>query len=177
MRQGLRVVEQYGIEVGTVVEFTAAMLAQRQDSEAARLFARIAFRERGIESDIERLVREIRQAASDILEAPGAREIGDGRHQRHTRAMKAQPLLHARGLCPFRFGLTPGGVRVALRKQPGDRRETDQHPCQKRRVRLGARERVRPIRTGAHRRAFAPVGGHKNRLIGNAANAPKKRNF
>ncbi len=80
--QRLAIVEQNGIDVGAVVEFARAMLAQRQPDEARRLGIGDPAQDGRLDRPVQRAVGEGGQFTHDLVEWEGASEIADGQHQR-----------------------------------------------------------------------------------------------
>ena len=153
--QGRRVEDQDRIDVGRIIEFATALLAERDARKPHRLsYAPLA--DRGGDRAIERTIREIAERARDDFERR-TREIGKRHRERDQLTLLTQRahdiLIRARDA----LGLGQHDLKAFAPKAVGYGRMTAQKPPQE--GGMGFGERDRPIKK-------ARIQGHTHFRIG-----------
>ncbi len=113
--QRLGIEKQDRIDVRRIVQLAAALLAERDRGESARLGVGRALEDRRADRPVQRFVGEIGEEMGDAREVEPAREIAQGDEEREPAALDAQPraLAHFAHAGPCgRAGVRKGGVEI-----------------------------------------------------------------
>ena len=143
--QGRGIVEQDGIDVGTVIQLPRAMFAQCDRRQAGGLRIRHALRDGRADRPVQRAIGELRQDAHDRIHRNRPRQIGHTECCRQGQPFTPQPRARIRRALPRLrrpFHRLPS---VAFAQQGVEFGLVIERPCQERRMRAGASQRVRPV--------------------------------
>ena len=91
MRQRRGIEQQDRIDVGGIIEFVAALLAERDSGKADRGGARRAFLDRGQDRGMQRAIGKVRQSARDRRQILAPRQVADRDSQCQPPALQPQP--------------------------------------------------------------------------------------
>ena len=119
-REGGGVEQQNRIDIGGIVEFATALLAQRDRGEPARLRVRCPLRDRRADRGVERMIGEIRQRTRDGTQIVPACQIADRYPQREPPTDKPQAARRGGiGLAQVQRGQCRQHSRRKVRRQRG----------------------------------------------------------
>src|SRR5206468_9805440 len=98
-REGGGIEQEERIDIGGIIELAAAMLAERDDREAARRLARRALLDRGGERAFEAAVGEIGERGGQPLESDQTCKIADPERRRQRISLAPQRCGEIRRIC------------------------------------------------------------------------------